>query len=110
MKLLAAICLIGLVAVSARCPNQCSGHGTCKSKDESECYKSKTYGGAVGEAYASSQANFVAGNADFVAWTGADCSLRTAKKARAWVECANQGICDRKTGQCKCFDGYEGQA
>jgi hypothetical protein len=24
------------------------------------------------------------------------------------VECSNKGVCDRKTGECGCFDGYEG--
>jgi len=26
------------------------------------------------------------------------------------VECSNRGICDRKTGFCECFDGYDGIA
>jgi hypothetical protein len=25
-------------------------------------------------------------------------------------ECSNKGLCDRKTGECECFDGYEGTA
>merc|ERR1719420_1585934 len=24
-------------------------------------------------------------------------------------ECSNKGVCDRKTAECKCFDGYEGK-
>lgn len=56
-------------------------------------------------------------------WTGADCSLRTCPKDFAWVgevvgandlhpwvECSNKGICDRKTGFCNCFYGYDGIA
>merc|ERR1719502_978898 len=26
------------------------------------------------------------------------------------VECSNKGLCDRKTGECKCFDNYDGKA
>jgi hypothetical protein len=26
------------------------------------------------------------------------------------MECANKGLCNRKTGECECFDGYEGTA
>lgn len=56
-------------------------------------------------------------------WVGADCSLRTCPRDYAWVgsvvnandlhpwaECSNKGICDRKTGACECFVGYEGIA
>jgi hypothetical protein len=27
-----------------------------------------------------------------------------------YMECANKGLCNRKTGDCACFDGYEGTA
>jgi len=27
-----------------------------------------------------------------------------------WEECSNKGICDRKSGLCDCFTGYEGVA
>merc|ERR1711998_506063 len=49
-----------------------------------------------------------------------DCSVRTCPKSSAWVdyatadngahakvECSMKGMCDRKTGECKCFVAYE---
>merc|ERR1711964_444712 len=57
------------------------------------------------------------------AWTGHDCSERTCPKNDAWVgdvqgandahpsvECSNKGTCDRKTGECECFENYDGIA
>jgi len=52
-----------------------------------------------------------------------DCSERVCPFELAWVdtpnnigafhkysECAGRGICQRDTGECACFDGYEGKA
>lgn len=49
--------------------------------------------------------------------------IGTCPADRAWVdvpvgayvahqlaECSNAGICDRNTGKCRCFAGYEGEA
>jgi hypothetical protein len=33
-----------------------------------------------------------------------------ANNAHPSTECSNKGICDRKTGECECFDNYEGMA
>jgi len=30
--------------------------------------------------------------------------------AHNYMECSNKGICDRTTGDCECFDGYDGAA
>jgi len=97
--LLVALCA---VAVNAYCPNGCSGHGSCGANDKCTCYNRPN--GAP-------------------AWSGADCSSRTCPHSAAWVavataanaahpdvECSNKGICDGKTGECECFDNYDGIA
>ena len=84
------------------CENHCSGHGTCEMNNNCLCYN-----GPSGEPE----------------WTGPDCSLRTCPKDFAWVgtvvgannlhpwaECSNKGLCDRASGLCSCFAGYEGVA
>merc|ERR1712078_276220 len=41
------------------------------------------------------------------AWVDSSTASNTAHVS---VECSNKGNCDRKTGECKCFDGYDGKA
>ena len=84
------------------CENKCSGHGTCEKNYNCKCFE-----GMNGEAE----------------WMGPDCSQRVCAYDTAWVgdvvnandlhpwaECSNKGLCDRKTGLCSCFVGYEGVA
>eukprot|EP01032_Pedospumella_encystans_P011658 gene11658-13544_t len=84
------------------CGNFCSGHGLCLKNNNCKCYN-----GLDGEPE----------------WTGPDCSQRTCPKDFAWVgavvgnnnlhpiaECSNRGMCNRQTGLCECFDGYDGLA
>jgi len=88
--------------VGGLCENGCSGHGSCVVNQNCLCYT-----GMDGEPE----------------WTGPDCSLRTCPRDYAWVgdvvnandlhpwaECSNRGSCDRKTGACSCFPGYDGVA
>lgn len=113
MKLFIALLIVaGLASTQALCPNSCSGHGTCIAdpKDSCQCYTrletNHEYGKAVTVA----------------AWTGADCSLRTCPSGYAWaaapqddqdhkqkLECSGKGQCDRKSGECKCFPGFNGE-
>jgi len=85
------------------CENSCSGHGTCSINQNCVCYTDMD-----GEP----------------SWTGPDCSQRTCPIDNAWVaesavgandmhpraECSNKGNCDRKTGLCECYEGYDGNA
>jgi len=45
---------------------------------------------------------------DWEMWVGDFSSL--GDEGHYYMECANRGICDEKTGECKCFDGYTGSA
>ena len=117
MMLKVALILSLAVATSAYCPNGCSGHGSCSSnpKDTCVCYKRRESRALL--------STLSERSTDMVdAWTGADCSLRTCPKGYAWaaspiddnshkqlVECSGKGNCDRKSGECKCFDGFWGE-
>jgi len=85
----------------------CSGHGTCGKYDQCTCYlRDKSEGTSPGPAF-----------------IGGDCSLRTCPTGNAWIdtpkntneahqtaECSNRGSCDRETGLCECYPGYDGKA
>jgi hypothetical protein len=56
------------------------------------------------------------------AYTGADCSLMTCPYGSSWdgapyannrhdmlKECSDRGVCNRDTGDCECFAGFEGK-
>jgi len=96
--------ILGLaMGANAICPgadSACSGHGSCQPNDKCLCYRN---------------------------WQGIDCSQRKCPQVTAWAdvietgnagetrdahyyaECAGKGVCDRNTGQCECFPGFEGK-
>lgn len=90
-----------VASANAACDNQCSGHGTCQTDDVCSCYDNWGVG---------------------LSMDSGDCSDRICPYELAWVdtpnvdgsfhkylECAGRGICDRSSGNCECFDGYEGK-
>merc|ERR1712072_53835 len=42
-------------------------------------------------------------------WPG-DAVQKTQDEGHFYMECSNQGLCDRGTGMCECFEGYSGRA
>jgi len=102
MKLFSLMMAITAGVTMAACPNKCSGHGSCGSADLCTCQPR---------------------------WTGADCSKRECPYGRSWTvqgkgvvpggrgmggmhpytECSSKGICDTGSGECQCFEGYEGR-
>jgi len=106
MMMYAAVALLVVLStmlstVHGACDNACSGHGTCTLDDVCKCYDNWGIG---------------------LAHDSGDCSERVCPYELAWVdtpnylgrvhkyaECAGRGICNRESGECACFDGYEGK-
>jgi len=96
------IVLLSMLAmVNAACDNQCSGHGTCMTDDVCMCYDNW----GVGLSHDSGDCSERICPFE-LAWVDAPDSIGTFHK---YAECAGRGICQRDTGECECFDGYEGK-
>jgi hypothetical protein len=114
--LAAALLLISLLGWSGGhslggtlCLNACSGHGKCRHNSTSGATCSCDVGWGA--------------SSDITSYRAPDCSSRTcpSNKAWAWVatsnvsahdvrECSNQGLCDHRTGLCRCSPGFFGAA
>jgi len=123
--------LLTLVAfATAECPNACSGHGTCGSKDSCSCYgghqgndcsQRTCYFGIAhvdtpkgdlnADGMVSGPLTTVITGSEVYPWgTTEQYPNADANEGHFYMECSNKGICDRKSGTCDCFDGYEGTA
>jgi len=90
-----------LSAANAACPHKCSGHGTCTVNDVCECYQNWQTGDEAGGDCSQQTCPFD------IAWADVPLAEDTA---HGYAECSAKGVCNRKTGLCKCFDGYTGTA
>ncbi|GLE02958.1 hypothetical protein PINS_up011837 [Pythium insidiosum] len=122
--------LLGVLTslVQAECPNGCSGNGDCMAKDMCNCYKNFQGNDCSDRTCLFARA--------FVDTPKGDINMDQSRTSTGWIltnsqqhpagtyeyfnpdakqheahyymECGNKGICDRTTGLCQCFDGYEG--
>eukprot|EP00937_MAST-01D_sp_MAST-1D-sp2_P005237 g5237.t1 len=128
MKLLISLALVAFVA--AECPNACSGHGTCGSQDACSCYQNyqgndcsertcyfgiahvdTPKGDLNADGLVSGPLTTVVTGSEVYPWgTTEQYPNANPNEGHFYMECSNKGICDRKSGQCDCFDGYSGTA
>ncbi len=130
--------VVGLFGrTSAECANACSGHGKCTSYDMCICNRNWQandcservcqFGLAhvdtpkgdlnMDGVYSDADIRMVENSFNWPYGTSEqfpnmqDSDLHdTPHSAHDYFECSNKGTCDRATGTCQCYDGYEGVA
>ncbi|DAZ98879.1 TPA: hypothetical protein N0F65_002604 [Lagenidium giganteum] len=123
-----ALLVLCVAWVAAECPNGCSGNGDCMAKDMCNCYKNfqgndcsdrtcpfsyahvDTPRGDLNMDQSRITNNWILTNSQQSPAGTYEYFNPSAKQHEAhfYLECSNKGICDRSTGLCTCFDGYEG--
>lgn len=122
---------------TAECPNGCNGHGKCTSYDMCICNRNwqandcservcqfglahvdtpkgdlDMSGTITGPdlTVAENSFNYPYGTAEQFP-QGRDSDLNeVTNSAHYYMECSNKGTCNRDSGECECFDGYDGAA
>jgi hypothetical protein len=98
----ASLLISFIAAAQAGCDTACSGHGSCQLDGVCDCFDNWGLG---------------------LSHDSGDCSDRVCPFEIAWIdtpdvngqrhkyaECAGRGLCNRESGDCECFPGYEGKA
>lgn len=123
--------------INAECANACNGHGRCTAFDMCICNRNwqaadcservcqfglahvDTPKGDLDGSGSVNNANDVVIDNNFAYPYGTteqfpqmqDSDLQTlTDTAHYYMECSNKGRCDRSTGECQCFEGYDGVA
>lgn len=97
-----ALLLSSIASIYAGCDNSCSGHGTCQLNGVCKCYDNYGLGlshdsGDCSDKICPYEISFV-DNPD------------VNGNRHRYAECAGRGLCNRESGNCECFPGYEGKA
>lgn len=135
--LITALTLSNLNSLTAECPNACNGHGKCTSYDMCDCNRNWQandcservcqYGLAhVDTPKGDLNMNNEIDDADTILVENSfkypygttekfprmqDSDLFTlTNTAHYYMECSNKGTCNRQTGTCECYPGYDGAA
>lgn len=139
MKVFAALLVACMtIMVAAECPSACSGHGVCGAYDACTCFRNWMSNDCsericpfgvshvdtpLGDLDASAgqltgpgssiivnDAMYPSGTTEqFPAMKDSRGNVLT-ESAHYYRECSNKGICDRSSGDCECFEGYDGSA
>lgn len=130
VAVLALALLLLATLAAAECPNGCSGNGACMAKDMCSCYKNYQGNDCADRTCLFGYAHVDTPKGDInmdqirttVGWILKDSQQAPAEtyeyfnpsaktnEAHFYMECSNKGVCDRETGTCNCFDGFEGSA
>jgi hypothetical protein len=135
--LIASLAASAIVSVSAECPNACNGHGKCTSYDMCDCNRNWQandcservcqYGLAhVDTPKGDLNMNNMIDDAETILVENSfkypygtteqfprmqDSDLKVIdNSAHYYMECSNKGVCNRQTGTCECYPGYDGAA
>ncbi|KAG7397157.1 hypothetical protein PHYBOEH_001206 [Phytophthora boehmeriae] len=118
------------VPTSAECPNGCSGNGACMAKDMCLCFKNYQGNDCMDRTcqFGYAHVDTPKGDLNFdLSRATTTTVLKNSQQfpegtyeyfnpnaqtgeAHFYMECSNKGLCDRATGACLCFDGFEGVA
>jgi hypothetical protein len=127
MKTFAAILAAAAIsAVVAECPNGCSGHGKCGSKDACTCFDNWMGGDCsqrvcpFGLAFVDTPLGdlnhdgMVDSSSVGVQWANKDVNEvwqgSNDNEAHFYTECSGKGVCNRGSGECECYDGFTGSS
>jgi len=126
--------------INAECPNACSAHGKCGAYDQCICYRNwmandcsericqfglahvdspkgdldsssgKLSGPDTASSVVVNDAMYPKGTTEQYPNVVNSDNVIITNSAHEYRECSNKGLCDRATGDCKCFEGYHGSA